>query len=575
MRRSLLFIIIAIIFSIFRGENLFSQNQMIKVSVVTPYWDPEFRTTGHIMQLLERAGENHSDLVCLPQDCVPTSGEPIPGPISRMLGEIAKKYSMYVVGNIKERDGNKLYQTSFLLGRWGELLGKYRQTHKLPDETIDLGDELPVFTTDFGKIALTMGSEHYVRELYQVLGIKGAGLIVWSSSPELMADEDFMERILRRRIDGYKVWARYAARQPNTGGIIGWPQGKSMIIDGMGNTLAQTGSEAGITTALIPMPLHPSWSKGFKNELGLFRMIAEPTPSLPEKKYAKRKARITLLPTCSVEEIEAAGMARSDIAVSSEYAWPPTNATRERVKNIGRLAKKYHMYVAVSGFIGRAERNEMILFDREGQRVGLFYKIHTTTDDAAKHQIPGTEVPVFDTDFGRLAWRICADEGSPDIDRCFALQRGDMIFHPTMSWTGRWREDREAAMAADNGIYFARVFGVQRNITDSRFYVVDRSGRVIRRSQFGESNVMTIDIDFDTVIPRYILSSTLRYPHQWKYPDQWTPAEHPGIDADLRETIFTMRRPELYRTLADPDIPMYGEENFLKVMMEKLDLFAK
>ncbi|RJS79014.1 aliphatic nitrilase, partial [Candidatus Bathyarchaeota archaeon] len=42
-----------------------------------------------------------------------------------MLAEKAKKYRMYVVAQIPERDGAKRYSTGVLIDRDGNLVGKY------------------------------------------------------------------------------------------------------------------------------------------------------------------------------------------------------------------------------------------------------------------------------------------------------------------------------------------------------------------------------------------------------------------------------------------------------------------
>ena len=58
---------------------------------------------------------------------------------------------MYVAANLKEKEGEKLYSTSYLIGADGKVVGKYRKSHRLPDEPIALGNELPVFDTAAGQ----------------------------------------------------------------------------------------------------------------------------------------------------------------------------------------------------------------------------------------------------------------------------------------------------------------------------------------------------------------------------------------------------------------------------------------
>ncbi|MBM4090955.1 MAG: carbon-nitrogen hydrolase family protein [Planctomycetes bacterium] len=113
-------------------------------SVVTLPWSDEGRSLDTVRDRLNEAGARGSDIVCLPMECVHTEGEAIPGPLSTAIAAKARAHDMYVIGNLRETEGDKTYVTSFLCGRDGQLVGKYRKSHKMPDEAMDLGDDLPV-----------------------------------------------------------------------------------------------------------------------------------------------------------------------------------------------------------------------------------------------------------------------------------------------------------------------------------------------------------------------------------------------------------------------------------------------
>ncbi|PIX40690.1 MAG: hypothetical protein COZ57_25300, partial [Armatimonadetes bacterium CG_4_8_14_3_um_filter_66_20] len=86
----------------------------------------------------------------------------------------------------------------------------------------------------------------------------------------------------------------------------------------------------------------------------------------------------------------------------------------------GGAAKRNGMYVLIAGELERGF-NESILFDRQGAEVGRYTKILQTTDKSWKTYREGDRVGVFDVDFGRICTKICADVGSPDIDRVAGL----------------------------------------------------------------------------------------------------------------------------------------------------------
>ena len=82
------------------------------------------------LEHLETAGQKGVDIACLPEEFSgkAESAEPIPGPTTKAVGELAKKYHMYVVCPIRERanDGRQ-YNTAVLLDREGNVAGKYRK----------------------------------------------------------------------------------------------------------------------------------------------------------------------------------------------------------------------------------------------------------------------------------------------------------------------------------------------------------------------------------------------------------------------------------------------------------------
>jgi len=142
------------------------------------------------------AGEQKADIVCLPEGItVAGTGktyldicETIPGPSTKFLGQLAKKHNMYIVAGIYEREGPVVYNTAVLLGRDGELQGKYRKV-ALPREEIDggitPGDNFPTFDTDFGKIGIMICWDVYFPEPARMLTLNGAEIIfmpIWGGN---------------------------------------------------------------------------------------------------------------------------------------------------------------------------------------------------------------------------------------------------------------------------------------------------------------------------------------------------------------------------------------------------------
>ncbi|GAG49348.1 unnamed protein product, partial [marine sediment metagenome] len=51
---------------------------------------------------LHTAGKNGVDIACLPEEFAGTKAEPIPGPTTKAVAKLAKRYNMYVICPIRE-----------------------------------------------------------------------------------------------------------------------------------------------------------------------------------------------------------------------------------------------------------------------------------------------------------------------------------------------------------------------------------------------------------------------------------------------------------------------------------------
>lgn len=108
------------------------------------------------------------------------------GPTITLIKDLAKKYNVYNVwvasGAIVERDETGIYNTVFLVDRKGEVIGKYRKMHlySAMDEDVGFknGTEMPVFDTEFGKIALMTCYDIRFVELSRTYALRGAETII-------------------------------------------------------------------------------------------------------------------------------------------------------------------------------------------------------------------------------------------------------------------------------------------------------------------------------------------------------------------------------------------------------------
>jgi beta-ureidopropionase len=107
------------------------------------------------------------------------------------------------------------------------------------------------------------------------------------------------------------------------------------------------------------------------------------------------------------------------------------------------LARKHHTYIvagmdlAEEGPKGKFASNAAVLFDRNGDVVGIYRKLHPVaalgTGKLEGGITPGTEIPVFDCDFGKLGIQICFDVSFSDGWEALAKKGAEIVAWPTQS----------------------------------------------------------------------------------------------------------------------------------------------
>ena len=134
---------------------------------------------------LETAGRSGVDIACLPEEFAgDDKAEPVPGPITDAVGQVAKKHRMYVICPIREQatDG-KLYNTAVLLDREGKVAGYYPKVFAYWGEGLNVSDEgVKVFDLDFGRISILTCFDINFPELWQEAEQKGAEIVFWPSA---------------------------------------------------------------------------------------------------------------------------------------------------------------------------------------------------------------------------------------------------------------------------------------------------------------------------------------------------------------------------------------------------------
>jgi len=564
-----------------RQEAFRRRTRKVRIAPISLVWDQGHRTLEAVLSGLDEAGQAGADLACLPEVCVDQPPEPIPGPTYEKIAQKAAQYKMLVVANLREKEADRWYVTSFLCDRQGRLVGKYRKSHCLPyergpgpDAGFALGDDLPVFSTDIGPIGLKIGTDHYFPEIDMVLRRRGAKLIVWSTSPFPVRDEHWITFALQGRavdLDVYYAVARYAGRK-GYGGYEDrfswtgtWPIGRAQVFAPDGHTLADSGHAGGLAVATVPAAalvgsVNPK--AGLDTE-GPYRLATAPNDQLPppwprssDKPRTARVAAIECEPNIDrlLEKLDHCGQQHCDLVCLWEYVWYQNDQEVEKyrqrneqwLRQIAEKAGKYKMYIVIAGELHRGF-NEAILYDRQGKELGRYTKIIQTTPKESKYYQAGDRVGIFDLDFGRICVKICADVYAPLLDLTAGLHQVDLMLHPTQDAGpyGEFIRWRDGHRAVDHGYFLLRATS-PCGPSDHRAYILDPWGMVLAASQHLTNNEpVIVNLQLDNR-PKYF-----EWPEQLRakgpYPDGYQQKQWPVAKGDLRSVLLQHRRPELYR----------------------------
>ncbi len=202
----------------------------------------------------------------------------------------------------------------------------------------------------------------------------------------------------------------------------------------------------------------------------------------------------------------------------ADMAEPVPGPTSER---FAEMARTYDAHIALSLYQrdGDAVYNAGLLIDRMGSTVGVYHKTHLPLGEWVPDGVtPGQDYPVFEVDFGRVAFMICWDYHFPEVARLYALQGADVLVNCNM---GDGREERRLwehmirARAVDNHLHIAAA------VNSGQSCIVSPRGEMLSLTDRTPGSIAFAECD---------LGLSVR--------------NHTG--RDIRKRYLWMRRPETY-----------------------------
>jgi len=223
---------------------------------------------------IDRAAATGARLVVLPEvwtylgadEGIRDAAESIPGPLTERLADRARQHGLYLhIGSIYERvEGEpRLFNTSVVYDPQGQEIARYRKIHLFDVDleggaayhesaTIAPGEDIVTFDLDGITIGLAICYDLRFPELFRILALRGAEVIILPAAFTLATGKDHWEPLLRARaIENslYLIAPNQVGQHPP--GL--WCYGRSMVVDPWGLVTAQATDQPTVLTSQLDL----------------------------------------------------------------------------------------------------------------------------------------------------------------------------------------------------------------------------------------------------------------------------------------------------------------------------------
>jgi predicted amidohydrolase len=215
-------------------------------------------TYAHIRALVGAIPDGAADLVMLPEmwngpydaRLFPTFAEPDGGPSWGFLSALAKETRVYLCGgSIAEREGERVYNTSYVFDPEGRQIAKHRKMHLFDidvtggqrffeSDTLTAGNSVTVFDTPFCRIGLCICYDFRFPELARLTVDAGAKVLLVPAAFNMTTGPAHWELLFRSRAVDNQVYTVGVApaRDPDAS-YRSW--GHSIVCSPWGDVLMQ------------------------------------------------------------------------------------------------------------------------------------------------------------------------------------------------------------------------------------------------------------------------------------------------------------------------------------------------
>lgn len=256
---------------------------------------------------IRRVAGKGARLVVLPEmfvcpyeaELFPLYAESCPGgPAVKMLSLAARDEGVYIIGgSIPEREGDRLYNSSFVFDPEGRMLARHRKVYlfdvDLPgglsfreSATLSAGESATVVPTPLGTLGVAVCFDIRFPALFNEMMQRGAEVIVVPAAFNMITGPAHWELLLRgRAVDNQVYMIGAAPARDVSAGYVAF--GHSMIINPWGEVLARAGPAEEIIDAEIDL----EYLRRVRQQLPVVKQMQKAGNHLSHDSLTRRRQR--------------------------------------------------------------------------------------------------------------------------------------------------------------------------------------------------------------------------------------------------------------------------------------------
>lgn len=191
-------------------------------------------------------------------------------------------------------------------------------------------------------------------------------------------------------------------------------------------------------------------------------------PYLPSNEPDRLSKTLKRMEEC----IEQAAHCKSDLVafpeicnylgVSDSLQFEPLDGPT--ITTMSKKARKHSIYVIcpLATLEDGHRYNSSVLISRDGGIIGIYHKNFPTDGELDIGTIPGTETPVFKTDFGRVGMSICFDLNFWEVGAGLCANKAELVL-----WSSMWEGGRMLTRwSIEFGFYMGAIYADRSTFVD-------------------------------------------------------------------------------------------------------------